>query len=413
MTNESTPSLTGTVQTIKLQLDEEREVVLHMEQRINPRVKEIQISGIRQFFNRVSAYPDAISLTLGLPDFPTPEHVKEAGKTAIDENKTTYTHNAGSMELRNAIGQFVKEKYNLDYRPEDEIIATSGASEAIDISLRTILVEGDEVILPGPVYPGYEPVIRLCGAKPVHVDTRDTEFKLTASLIEEHLTERTKCVILPYPSNPTGMTLTHDEMEEIAHLLKDKNVFVLSDEIYSELTYDQKHRSIATYEGMKEKTIVINGLSKSHSMTGWRIGFLLGDAAITQHILKVHQYNVTCVSSITQSAAVEALTDGKDDAKPMREIYEQRLAYTYSRLKEMGLELHKPGGAFYLFPSIKKYGMKSWDFATKLLEEEKLAVVPGIAFSDYGDDYIRISYAYHQDQLKEGLDRLERFLNRF
>ncbi|WP_221564719.1 aminotransferase A [Alkalihalobacillus sp. TS-13] len=383
-----------------------------MEQLINPRVKDIQISGIRQFFNRVSEFPEAISLTLGLPDFPTPEHVKEAGKTAIDENKTTYTHNAGSMDLRTAISQFVKEKYSLDYRAEDEVIATSGASEAIDISLRTMLVEGDEVILPGPVYPGYEPVIHLCGAKPVHVDTRDTGFKLTASLIEEHLTERTKCVVLPYPSNPTGVSLTRDEIEEIAELLKEKNIFVLSDEIYSELTYGESHQSIAGFDGMKEKTIVINGLSKSHSMTGWRIGYILGDAAITKHILKVHQYNVTCVSSITQAAAVEALTEGKDDAGPMREIYKERLDYCYERLLKIGLETYEPTGAFYLFPSIKQFGMKSWDFAAKLLEEEKLAVVPGVAFSDYGDNYIRISYAYHKDQLKDGLDRLERFVSK-
>ncbi len=380
-----------------------------MERFINPRVKEIQISGIRQFFNRVSEYPEAISLTLGLPDFPTPEHVKAAGKKAIDENKTTYTHNAGSIELRNAIAQFVKEKYGLDYQAEDEVITTTGASEAIDISLRTMLVEGDEVILPGPVYPGYEPVIHLCGAKPVHVDTRETGFKLTASLIEKHLTDRTKCIILPYPSNPTGVTLTKKELEEIAELLKEKDVFMLSDEIYSELTYGEPHRSIANFTGMKEKTIVINGLSKSHSMTGWRIGFILGDSTITKHILKVHQYNVTCVSSITQAAAVEALTAGKDDALPMRDIYKDRLEYAYDRLVKMGLETYEPTGAFYLFPSIKQFGMKSWDFATKLLEEEKLAVVPGIAFSDFGDDYIRISYACHKDQLREGLVRLERF----
>ncbi|MCF6137262.1 aminotransferase A [Pseudalkalibacillus berkeleyi] len=383
-----------------------------MEQWINPRVKQIQISGIRQFFNRVSSYPDAISLTLGLPDFPTPDHVKEAGKKAIDENKTTYTHNAGSIELRRSIHAFVKDAYNLIYRPEDEIIATSGASEAIDISLRTILVEGDEVILPGPVYPGYEPVIQLCGAKAVHVDTRDTEFKLTASKIKAHLTERTKCVILPYPSNPTGMTLSTEELEDIVELLKDRNVFILSDEIYSELTYDVPHQSIASYEGMKEKTIVINGLSKSHSMTGWRIGYLLGDSSVMKHILKVHQYNVTCVSSITQAAAIEALTTGKNDAKPMRDVYKERLDYTYNRLIDMGLQTDKPKGAFYLFPSIKPFNMDSWTFASKLLDEEELAVVPGIAFSDYGDQYIRISYAYHQDLLKEGLDRLERFIEK-
>ncbi|WLD95291.1 aminotransferase A [Alkalihalobacillus sp. AL-G] len=381
-----------------------------MEQYLNPRVKEIQISGIRQFFNRVANYPDAISLTLGLPDFPTPDHVKSAAKTAIDDNFTTYTHNAGFIELRRAISSFVQKKYNLQYVAESEIIATTGASEAIDISLRTILTEGDEVILPGPVYPGYEPVIRLCGATPVHVDTRSTDFKLTAKLIEQHLTSKTKCVILPYPSNPTGVSLSQEDLTDIAALLMDKNVFILSDEIYSELTYGEPHKSIATFEKMKEKTIVINGLSKSHSMTGWRIGFVCADQSIAQHMLKVHQYNVTCVSSITQRAALEALTNGINDAAPMRDTYKERLHYAYDRLQRMGLETSEPTGAFYLFPSIKQYEMDSWGFATALLDEERLAVVPGIAFSSYGDDYIRISYAYKMDQLKEGLDRLERFI---
>ncbi|WP_257350466.1 aminotransferase A [Pseudalkalibacillus decolorationis] len=381
-----------------------------MEQYLNPRVKEIQISGIRQFFNRVANYPDAISLTIGLPDFPTPDHVKSAAKRAINDNFTTYTHNAGSIELRNAISDFVREKYNLDYHAESEIIATTGASEAIDISLRTILKEGDEVILPGPVYPGYEPVIRICGAIPVHVDTRHTDFKLTASLIEKHLTERTKCVILPYPSNPTGVSLQQNEINEIALLLEDKNVFIISDEIYSELTYDKPHSSIAALKQMKKKAIVINGLSKSHSMTGWRIGFLLAHHTIAQHILKVHQYNVTCVSSITQQAAIEALTNGKNDAVPMRDTYKERLDYAFDRLKKMGLDVSEPTGAFYLFPSIKPFKMDSWTFATTLLEEENLAVVPGIAFSEFGDEYIRISYAYNMNLLSEGLDRLERFV---
>jgi aminotransferase len=385
---------------------------ISLEHLINPQVKEIQISGIRQFFNKVAAYPDAISLTIGQPDFMTPEHVKEAGKRAIQSNFTTYTHNAGLLELRNAISSFVHKKYRLSYDPETEVIATTGASEAIDITFRTILEQGCEVILPGPVYPGYEPVIRLCGAVPVHVDTTESEFKLSAQLLKQHINEKTRCIVLPYPSNPTGCTLTHDELNEIAKLLKDKDIFVLSDEIYSELTYNETHRSIASFPRMKEKTIVINGLSKSHSMTGWRIGFALAPAEISKHMLKIHQYNVTCVSSITQYAAVEALTNGIDDAAVMKEHYQKRLAYTYDRLVSMGLDITKPNGAFYVFPSIKAFNVGSFEFASRLLEEEKLAVVPGNAFSSYGDGYIRISYAYSLEVLEEGLNRLQQFLKK-
>ena len=378
---------------------------------LNPQAKDIQISGIRKFFNKVSQYPDALSLTIGQPDFPTPEHIKEAAKRAIDHNYTTYTHNAGMLELRKAIQQFVDKKYQLNYDADTEIIATTGASEAIDVTLRTLLEPGDEVLLPGPVYPGYEPVIKMCQAIPVHIDTTDTDFKLTAERLQAALTEKTKCLILPYPSNPTGMVLSVEEQESIAEVLRDKNIFIVSDEIYSELTYGAPHHSIAVLPGMRDKTIVINGLSKSHSMTGWRIGFLLAPKAIAEHILKVHQYNVTCVSSITQYAALEALTNGFDDATVMREAYEERLNYAYHRLISMGLPTTKPGGAFYLFPSIKHLGMTSNDFAEELLKEARLAVVPGDAFSSYGDGFIRISYAYSKEILEDGLNRLETFLS--
>lgn len=388
-----------------------RKIVL--KELINPQVKAIQISGIRRFFNKVAQYPEALSLTIGQPDFPTPDHIKEAAKRAIDQNYTTYTHNAGTIELRQAIQQFVKTKYQLNYNAATEIIATTGASEAIDITLRTLLEPGDEVLLPGPVYPGYEPVIHLCGAIPVHIDTTHTDFKLTARDIKAALTKKTKCLILPYPSNPTGMVLSAHELQEIAEVLRERDIFIVSDEIYSELTYGTPHTSIATFEGMWEKTIVINGLSKSHSMTGWRIGFLLAPEEIAEQILKVHQYNVTCVSSITQYAALEALTKGIDDAAIMREAYQKRLNYAYERLLNMGLPTTKPGGAFYLFPSIDKFGMTSNDFAENLLRSENLAVVPGEAFSSYGDRYIRISYAYSQDLLEQGLDRLERFIATF
>ncbi|EWH21516.1 aromatic amino acid aminotransferase [Bacillus haynesii] len=379
-----------------------------MEHLLNPNVKEIEISGIRKFSNLVSQYENVISLTIGQPDFFTPHHVKQAAKKAIDENQTSYTHNAGYPELRQAVQLYMKKKADLNYEAESEIIVTTGASQAIDSAFRTILSPGDEVILPGPVYPGYEPIIKMCGASPLIIDTTSHGFKLTAKLIEEALTPKTKCVVLPYPSNPTGMTLSEEELKDIASLLKGRNVFVLSDEIYSELTFDRPHHSIASV--LRDQTIVIGGLSKSHSMTGWRIGFLFAPKEIARHILKVHQYNVSCASSISQKAALEAVTNGFDDALIMREQYKKRLDYVYDRLVTMGLDVIKPSGAFYIFPSIKSFGMSSFDFCMSLLEEEGLAIVPGSSFSEYGEGYVRISYAYSPDTLREGLDRLESFV---
>ncbi|MGG2095690.1 aminotransferase A [Bacillus sp. S13(2024)] len=381
-----------------------------MEQFINPRVKDIQISGIRQFSNMIQNYDDLISLTIGQPDFPTPSLVKEAAKRAITENFTSYTHNAGLLQLRQAACDFLKERYDLVYSPEDETIVTIGASEAIDIAFRTILEEGTEVILPAPVYPGYEPIIRLCGAKPVFVDVRDTGFRLTAKALEKAITNKTRCIVLPYPSNPTGVTLSEEELKEIVTVLKDKNIFVLSDEIYSELVYENKHISIANFPEMRNKTIVINGLSKSHSMTGWRIGFLFAPNFLASQILKVHQYNVTCATSIAQYAAIEALTAAKDAPRMMRHQYKKRRDYVYNRLVQMGLTVEKPTGAFYLFPYIGNSTSSSFDFALELVKEAKLAVVPGSAFSEYGEGYIRISYAYSMEMLREGCDRLEMFI---
>lgn len=382
-----------------------------MKHLLNPRVRDIQISGIRTFFNRVAQYPDAVSLTIGQPDFATPDHIKEAGKRAIEENRTTYTPNAGLLALREAASAFVKEKYGLTYDPATEVITTNGASEAIDIALRTILTEGCEVILPAPVYPGYEPIIRLCGATPVYVDTTDSDFKMTADKIAQKLTVNTRCVILPYPSNPTGCTLDEQALTEIARLLADRDVFVLSDEIYSELIYEGTHRSLASYPALREKTIVINGLSKSHSMTGWRIGFTFAPAYISEQMLKVHQYNATCASSISQYAALEALTEGRNDADIMKEEYDKRRRYVCERLTKMGLVPVVPTGAFYVFPSIREFGLPSFEFASRLLEEKRVAAVPGDAFSSYGEGYIRISYAYALDVLEEGLNRLEAFVN--
>ncbi|WP_202078472.1 aminotransferase A [Caldalkalibacillus salinus] len=382
-----------------------------LEQLINENVQGIQISGIRQFFNKVAAYPDAVQLTIGQPDFPTPEHVKEAGKKAIDHNHTTYTPNAGLLSLREAAAQFMRHRYDLHYDANTEVIATIGASQAIDITFRTILEPGAEVILPAPVYPGYEPIIHLCGATPVFVDTSATDFKITAEQIKTHLTEKTRAIVLPYPSNPTGCTLDRDEMSAIVEVLRDKDLFILSDEIYSELIYDQSHVSIAQYPELRDKTIVINGLSKSHAMTGWRMGFAFAPAFLAKHMLKVHQYNVSCTSSISQHAAIEALTVGERDAEEMKRVYARRRDYMIKRLEDMGIDFVKPSGAFYIFPSIKKWQRPSFDFASQLLEEQKLAIVPGSAFSNYGEGYVRISYAYHDDILEEGADRLQRFLH--
>ncbi|WP_031404760.1 aminotransferase A [Geobacillus vulcani] len=378
-----------------------------MKHLIQPRVQSIQLSGIRQFFNLVADRPGLVSLTIGQPDFPTPDHVKAAAQEAIAADFTTYTANAGLLELRQAACQFVADKYGLRYTP-DEVIATVGASQALDIVFRTILEEGTEVLLPAPVYPGYEPLIRLCGAKPVYIDTRPNGFRLSAELIAPYLTEKTRCVILPYPSNPTGTALSSEELARIASLLKGRPIWIVSDEIYSELVYRGRHRSIA--EWLPEQTIVINGLSKSHSMTGWRIGFVFAPAFAIEQMVKVHQYSVSCTSSISQKAAVEALTAGKNDAEVMRAAYAERLEYAYGRLTAMGLPVEKPDGAFYLFPSIAAFGMSSFDFALDVVENAGVALVPGSAFSEYGEGHVRLSYAYSLDVLKEGLDRLERYI---
>jgi aminotransferase len=382
---------------------------MNLERFVDPTIRQIQVSGIRKMANRVAQYDQVLSLTLGQPDFQTPQHIMDAAKRAIDAGHTVYTPNAGLLQLRQAASDFVRIKYDLHYNPVDEVIVTNGASEALDVTLRTILQPGCEVILPGPIYPGYEPIIRMCGAIPVHVDTTNHGFKCTAELLAPHLNANTRCIILASPSNPTGVVLTSDELAAIADLVRDRDIFILSDEIYSELVFDGTHTSIATFAGMREKTIVINGLSKSHSMTGWRIGLLFAPAYLAQHIIKVHQYNATCASSISQHAAIAALTVGIDDAAPMREQYKLRRDFVYAKLIEAGFDVAKPDGAFYILPSIKKFGMTSTEFAYKLLEDQRVAVVPGEAFAPFGDDFIRISYACSIDALEQAIDRLIRF----
>lgn len=380
-----------------------------LEKLIQHEVRSIAVSGIRQMANRVAQYKDVLSLTIGQPDFPTPDHIVEAAAAAAASGKTVYTPNAGLPDLRDAAAAFVRSKYGLDYRGADETLVTVGASQAIDMALRTILEPGVEVVLPGPVYPGYEPLIRMCGAAPVYVDVTGNGFKLTADLLEPALNERTRCVILASPSNPTGVALSPDELSALADLLARRDIFVISDEIYSELVYDRPHASIASYPGMRERTIVVNGLSKSHAMTGWRIGFTFAPAYVTQHMVKVLQYNVACASSVSQYAALAAVTAGIDDALPMREAYAARRDYAYDRLVRAGFDVVRPEGAFYIFPSVRRFGLDSTPFAHRLLDEQRVAVVPGNAFTDFGEGYIRLSYACSMDTLSEALDRLDAF----
>lgn len=377
---------------------------------INERVKQISISGIRQFSNQLVHYPDAINLTVGQPDFPTPENIKAAGIAAIANDLTGYSHNAGMIELRNAISRYFLETYSCAYNAENEIIVTIGASEAIDATLRTILEEGDEVILPAPLYPGYEPVIKLCGAKVVYLDTSDTDFQPSPERLASLINEKTKAVFFNFPSNPTGATILPAQMDALVEVLKQHEIFILSDEIYSNNTFVGEHRSFASYNELRDRLFLIHGLSKSHSMTGWRIGFLLGPQEIMQHIIKIHQFNAICAPLPSQYAAIEALTNGRGVPGIMNKEYIERRDFVYSRLIAMGLDVVKPNGAFYIFPSIKEYGMTSFDFATRLLKEGGVACVPGSAFSKYGEGFIRISYAYAMPVLIKGMDRMEAYL---
>lgn len=379
-----------------------------MTKSIRPELHDIEVSGIRTFNNRVTGIPDMIRLTLGEPDFPTPEHIKQAGISAIQENFTNYTPNAGMPELLAAASTYFKEKYDLSYK-DNEIIVTVGATEAISVALQTILEPDDEVILPDPIYPGYEPLITLNKARPIKIDTTETNFKLTPEQLRAHITPKTKALIIPYPSNPTGVSLTKEELLALATVLKETGIFVIADEIYSELTYHQEHVSIAPM--LRDQTIVINGLSKSHAMIGWRIGFLLAPENLTKEMLKIHQYSVTCASSISQKAALEAITNGKDDAFQMRTEYKTRANFTQERLEKMGSTVIPPDGAFYFFVKLPdEITENSFDWAVRLAEEAKVAVVPGNAFSEKGDRYFRLSYATSFNNLAEALDRMATFL---
>ena len=378
------------------------------------KVVEIKPSGIRKFFDIVSEMKDAISLGVGEPDFDTPWSIREEGIYALEKGRTYYTSNSGLLELRKEISAYLNRKYNLKYDPVKETVVTVGGSEAIDLAFRAMLNPGDEVIIPKPCYVSYDPCVVLADGVPVSVDLREEdEFKLTKELLLSAITPKTKILVLAFPNNPTGAVMTREELEEIAKVVIEKDIFVVSDEIYAELTYgDITHCSIASIEGMKERTIVINGFSKAFSMTGWRLGYACGPEMIMSQMLKIHQFAIMCAPTNSQYAAVEALKNCDTEVQKMKEEYDRRRKFMLSRLRGMGLKCFEPFGAFYIFPNISEFGMTSDEFATRFLNEERVAAVPGTAFGDCGEGFLRMSYASSLDNLKTAMERLENFINR-
>ncbi len=380
---------------------------------LSDKVINIKPSGIRKFFDIVSEMKDAISLGVGEPDFDTPWHIRDEGIYAFERGKTFYTSNAGLKDLRTEISNYINRTQGVKYDPNGEIIVTVGGSEAIDIGLRAIINANDEVIIPQPSYVSYEPCAILADAKPVIINLKaENEFRLTPEELLGAITDKTKVLILPYPNNPTGAIMEKDDLEKIAKIIIEKDILVMSDEIYSALTYKDKHISIASIDGMKERTILINGFSKAYAMTGWRLGYACGPKDIIKQMTKIHQFAIMCAPTTSQYAAIEALRHGDEDVENMRRSYNQRRRYLMHEFKEMGLECFEPFGAFYVFPCIKEFGMTSEEFATRFLKEEKVAVVPGTAFGDCGEGYLRISYAYSIDNLKIAIERLKHFITK-
>ena len=377
------------------------------------KVTQIEPSGIRKFFDIVSEMQDAISLGVGEPDFDTPWSVREEGIYSLERGRTFYTANAGLKELRIEIGNYISRKYDLHYDAVHEIMVTVGGSEAIDLALRAMVDPGDEVLIPQPSYVSYLPCAVMADAKPVIINLKEeNEFKLTRKELEESITDKTKILVLPFPNNPTGGIMTKEEIEELVPFIIEHDLYVISDEIYAELTYKGRHVSIASLPGMHDRTVTINGFSKAFAMTGWRLGYAIAPKMIMDQMIKLHQFAIMCAPTNSQFAAVEALKNCDDEVAKMVEAYDQRRRFLIDALRGMGLECFEPFGAFYVFPSIKKFGLSSDEFASRLLREEKLAVVPGTAFGDCGEGFLRISYAYSLTDLKKGLERLQRFINK-
>lgn len=378
---------------------------------LNETVLSLKPSGIRKFFDLVSEMEDVISLGVGEPDFDTPWHIRDEGIYALEQGKTFYTSNAGLKELREEICNYQKRTQGIEYNPLTEVLVTVGGSEAIDIGLRAMINQGDEVIIPQPAYVSYYPCTLLAGANPIIINLKaENDFRLTAEELENVITEKTKVLILPFPNNPTGAIMEKEDLEKIAKICIEKDIYVMSDEIYSALTYKGKHVSIVSIDGMRERTILINGFSKAYAMTGWRLGYACGPSEIIKQMTKIHQFAIMCAPTTSQYAAVEALKNGDDDVRMMRGAYNQRRRFLMNAFKEMNLPCFEPFGAFYVFPCIKEFGMTSEEFATKFLEAEKVAAVPGSAFGDSGEGFLRISYAYSIENLKEAMTRLARFI---
>ena len=380
---------------------------------LSDRIVGIKPSGIRKFFDIVSEMKDAISLGVGEPDFDTPWHIRDEGIYSLEKGRTFYTSNAGLKELKIEISHYLERRFHLSYDYDKEVMVTVGGSEAIDIALRAMINPGDEVIIPQPSYVSYEPCAILANAVPVIIDLKaENEFRLTAQELEDAITDKTKIVVLPFPNNPTGAIMEQKDLEAVAEVIIRHDLFVISDEIYAELTYKGRHVSIAEIPGMWERTVLINGFSKTYAMTGWRLGYACAPAAIIAQMLKIHQFAIMCAPTTSQYAAVEALKNGDGDVAMMREQYNQRRRYLVNAFREMGLPCFEPYGAFYIFPCIKEFGMTSDEFATRFLEEEKVAVVPGTAFGDCGEGFLRISYAYSLENLKIAIGRLADFVEK-
>lgn len=377
------------------------------------KVVQVKPSGIRKFFDIVSEMKDAISLGVGEPDFDTPWHIRDEGIYSLEKGKTFYTSNAGLKELKVEITKYIERTQNVSYDAEHEVIVTVGGSEAIDLALRAMINPGEEVLIPQPSYVSYEPCAIMADAVPVIIELKEeNEFRLTADELRNAITEKTKILVLPFPNNPTGAIMEKEDLEEIAEIIREKDIFVISDEIYAELTYKGKHVSIVSLPGMKERTVLINGFSKSYAMTGWRLGYACAPKEIMEQMIKIHQFAIMCAPTTSQYAAVEALRNGDDDVASMRESYNQRRRFLMHTFKEMGLKCFEPYGAFYVFPCIKEFGMTSDEFAERLLAEEKVAVVPGTAFGDCGEGFLRISYAYSLENLKIALEKIDHFITR-
>ncbi len=377
------------------------------------KVVNIKPSGIRKFFDIASEMKDAISLGVGEPDFDTPWHIRDEGIYSLEQGRTFYTSNAGLKDLKIEIAKYLKRRIGVEYDYNHEIMVTVGGSEGIDIALRAMIDPGDEVLIPQPSYVSYEPCAILTGAKPVIIELKaENEFRLTAQELRDACTDKTKVLVLPFPNNPTGAIMERADLEAIAEVIKEKDLFVISDEIYSELSYKGDHVSITQLPGMKERTVLINGFSKAYAMTGWRLGYACAPEIILKQMLKIHQFAIMCAPTTSQYAAIEALKNGDEDVARMREAYNQRRRFLMDAFKNMGLECFEPYGAFYVFPCIKEFGMTSEEFAMAFLEEEKVAVVPGTAFGDSGEGFLRISYAYSIENLKIAIGRLEKFITK-